>query len=323
MEAGKKLNSNEKINKLKILDYIGNFKRNNFSKNRLKNYFWAYLLIFPTVAGLGVFYIGAFFQNLYYSFTNLGAFGRYNFIGLDNYSRLISDPEVYQTLINTFKYTMLVVPLTVGISILVATLLNSKIKGIGIYRTLYFLPAVTMPAAVAMVWRWLFNGRIGLINYLLSLIGITGPAWIADPRFAMFALVIVSVWMGIGFNMIILLAGLQGISKNYYEAASIDGAGPVKQFFSITLPVLSPTIFFVVVMSLINAFQTFELIFLMIGKESMAIDKTKTIVYLFYRHAFEWHDKGYAAAIAVLIFAIILIFTVVQMALQKKWVHYE
>ena len=210
-----------------------------------------------------------------------------------------------------------------GISIVTATLLNSKIKGIGIYRMLFFLPAITMPAAVAMVWRWLFNGRVGLINQLLSTIGIQGPAWIADPKFAMFALVIVSVWTSIGFNMVIFLAGLQGIPKTYYEAASIEGAGPFTKFFKITLPILSPTIFFIVMMSLINAFQVFELIFLMIGKESMAIEKTKTIVYVFYRYAFEWHDKGYAAAIAVLIFLIILVVTGLQMLLQKKWVHYD
>ncbi|WP_432663272.1 sugar ABC transporter permease [Wukongibacter baidiensis] len=292
-------------------------------RNKWKNdYLWAYILILPTVLGIGIFYVGAFFQNLFYSFTDLGTFGKWSWIGFENYQRMLTDPQIPQTLANTFKYTILAVPLTISVSIVVAVLLNSKIKGIGIYRTLYFLPAVTMPAAVAMVWKWLFNGNYGLINVLLAKIGIDGPAWIANPKFAMFALVTVAVWMGVGFNMVILLAGLQSIPRSYYEAASIDGAGPIAQFFKITLPLLSPTIFFILIMALIRAFQVFDLIFLMIGKTSLAIEETRSIVYLFYKHAFEWHDKGYAAAIAVIIFIIIMIITIIQLRLQKKWVNY-
>jgi len=138
----------------------------------------------------------------------------------------------------------------------------------------------------------------------------------------MIALVIVAVWMGVGFNMIILVAGLQGIPRSYYEAASIDGASPIHQFFKITLPLLSPSIFFVMIMSLIKAFQIFDIIFLMIGKTSLAIEETKSIVYLFYKYAFEWHDKGYAAAISIVIFFIIMLVTIVQLKLQKKWVNY-
>jgi len=292
-------------------------------KKRIKSeHLWAYLLILPTVLGLAIFYVGAFIQNLFYSFTDLGSFGSWSFIGLDNYKRIFSDPEVGKTLSNTFEYVLLSVPLTIFVSIVLAVLLNSKIKGIGFYRTLYFLPAVTMPAAVAMVWKWLFNGNFGLINVMLGKIGIDGPAWIADPNFAMIALVIVAVWMGVGFNMIILLAGLQGIPRSYYEAASIDGASPIHQFFKITLPLLSPSIFFVMIMSLIKAFQIFDIIFLMIGKTSLAIEETKSIVYLFYKYAFEWHDKGYAAAISIVIFFIIMLITIVQLKLQKKWVNY-
>lgn len=297
--------------------------KKKMSDRRKNDIFWAYVLILPTMLGIGIFYVGAFFQNLVYSFTDMGAFGKWSWVGLENYKRLISDPEVAQTLMNTFKYTIFSVPCTIVVSIVVAVLLNSKIKGIGIYRTLFFLPAVTMPAAVAMVWKWLYNGQFGLINSILAKIGIDGPAWIADPKFALPAIIIVSVWMSIGFNMVILLAGLQGIPESYYEAASIDGANPIQQFFMITLPLLSPTIFFVSIMALIKAFQTFDLIYLMIGKSSVAMDKTRTIVYLFYKYAFEWYEKGYAASIAVLIFIIIMIVTVIQLRLQKKWVHYE
>ncbi|SHK07934.1 carbohydrate ABC transporter permease [Paramaledivibacter caminithermalis] len=303
---------------------IKNSKSKKKISNRRKNDIkWAYILILPTVLGITIFYVGAFFQNLFYSFTDMGAFGKWSWIGIDNYKRLIFDPEVRQTLINTLKYTIFSVPCTIIVAIVVAALLNSKIKGIGIYRTLFFLPAVTMPAAIAMVWKWLYNGQFGLVNSLLAKIGINGPAWIADPRFALPAIVVVSVWMSIGFNMVILLAGLQGIPQSYYEAASIDGATPIQQFFKITIPLLSPTIFFISIMALIKAFQTFDLIYLMIGKSSVAMDKTRTIVYLFYKYAFEWYEKGYAAAIAVLIFIIIMIVTIIQLRLQKKWVHYE
>ena len=251
-------------------------------KRKLNDLFWGYLLILPTVLGLAVFYIAAFFQNLYYSFTNLGAFGKYRWIGMENYINVFSDPKVPQALINTVKFTVISVPISIIISLFIATLLNSKIKGLSVYRTLYFLPAVTMPAAIAMMWKWLYNGQYGLLNQLLAKVGIEGQAWIADPKFAMGALIVVGIWSSLGMKIIYFLAGLQGIPKAYYEAATIDGAGPIRQFFSITLPSLTPTIFFVMITSLIGALQMFDLIFLMISKTSLAVDSTMSIVYLFY-----------------------------------------
>ncbi|MDR7079483.1 ABC-type sugar transport system permease subunit [Neobacillus niacini] len=202
-------------------------------------------------------------------------------------------------------------------------MLNQKIKGKSIYRTIYFLPVITMPAAIAMVWKWLYNGDYGLINFLLSKIGIQGPNWVSDPKFALYAVIVVAIWGGIGYNMIIFLSGLQGISKTYYEAALIDGAGPYRTFFSITLPLLSPIIFFVSIISFIHAFQVFDLIFMIVSDKSIAIDKTQSIVYLFYQHAFVLGDKGYASAITTLLLVIILLITAIQMKLQKKWVHYD
>lgn len=297
-------------------------KDKGISKRQKSDWFWAYLMILPTVGGLAIFYIGAFFKNLYFSFTDLGSFGNYKWIGLDNYVKLFSDPNIPKALGNTFKYTLISVPISICLAIFIAVLLNSKIKGITIYRTLYFLPAVTMPAAIAMMWKWLYNGQYGLINQLLAKIGIQGHAWIANPKYAMGALIIVGIWSSLGMNIIYFLAGLQGIPRMYYEAADIDGAGPIRQFFTITLPLLSPTIFFVMIMSLIGALQMFDLIFLMISKTSMAIDSTMSIVYLFYKNAFEFLDKGYAAAISILLFFIILIITIIQLKLQKKWVNY-
>lgn len=296
--------------------------KNKISKKQRSDWFWAYLMILPTVGGLAIFYIAAFFQNLYYSFTDLGSFGRYKWIGLANYKRLLADPEIPKALANTFKFTLVSVPVGIALAIFVAVLLNSKIKGLTIYRTLYFLPAVTMPAAIAMMWKWLYNGQYGLINQVLAKFGIEGQAWIADPKFAMGALIIVGIWSSLGMNIIYFLAGLQGIPRMFYEAAEIDGAGPIRQFFTITLPLLSPTIFFVTIMSLIGAFQMFDLIFLMISKTSMAVDSTMSIVYLFYKNAFDFLDKGYAAAISILLFLIILAVTAIQLRLQKKWVNY-
>jgi multiple sugar transport system permease protein len=180
-----------------------------------------------------------------------------------------------------------------------------------------------MPAAVSIVWKWLYNSDYGLINYLLSKVGIHGPGWLTEPRIALYSLVCVAVWGAIGYNMVIILSGLQGIPKTFYEAAEIDGASPILQFFKITLPLLTPTLFFVTVMSLINTFQVFELVYMMVGPNSPVIAETQTLVYLFYKQAFISNDKGYAAAISLFIFVIILLFTILQFKLQKKWVHYE
>ena len=180
-----------------------------------------------------------------------------------------------------------------------------------------------MPAAIAMVWKWIYNSDYGLLNYMLSCFGIDGPNWLTNPNIALYSIIIVAIWGGIGYNMVIFLSGLQNIPKTYYEAAIMDGARPITIFFKITLPLLSPVIFFVTIMSLIGAFQVFDLIFMMIGRTSNVIENTQSIVYLFYQNAFILNEKGYSAAIAVILLIIILIITAIQMILQKKWVHYD
>lgn len=291
-------------------------KGNYFKRENIK---WGIIMISPVVIGLTIFYIIPFFQNIFYSFTNLNAFGSYQMVGLNNYKDILSDPKIYQALKNTFIYTICTVPLILIISMVIANLLNQKIKGIGVYRTLYFLPAVTMPAATAMIWRWIYNGQYGLLNQILAVFNISPKSWIADPKTAMFALVAVGVWMGIGMNVIYFLAGLQSIPKSYYEAATLDGAGPVKQFFTITIPCLAPTITFVLVTSFIGSLQMFDLVYLMIGKNNIAINNTMTIVYMFYQYAVDFGEKGYGAAIACILFIIILAITAIQLRLQKKW----
>ena len=216
----------------------------------------------------------------------------------------------------------MVVPATAIISLIVAVLLNKKMKGVSVYRTIYFLPMVAAPAAIAMVWRWLYNSEYGLINYTLSLIGIKGPNWIADPKVALISIAIIGIWSTIGYNMILLLAGLQEIPRDYYEAANIDGASPIRQFFKITIPLVSPTMFFVVVTSIMSAFQVFDVIFMIIEQGNPALEKTQSLVYLFYKHSFLLNDKGYGAAIIMLLLAIIMVITVIQVKLQKKWVNY-
>lgn len=290
---------------------------------RRSDYFWGYLLIAPTFLGLLGFYIWPGLQTIYFSFTTWGDFGTYEWSGLSNYIELFRNPGLSSALKNSFLFAALSVPLSISISIVLAVLLNQKIKGMSFYRTMYFIPVITIPAAVAMVWKWLYNADYGLINYILALFGINGPNWLTNPNFALLSIVLVSVWMQVGYYMIFFLSGLQGIPSSLYEAASIDGAGPLRKFFTITLPMLTPTTFFVTIISLIDALQVFDLIFMMMDQTNPAASDTRTLVILFFREAFELNNKGFASAIAVLVFLIIFTITLIQVKLQKKWVHYE
>ena len=296
--------------------------KKKISKSTLNEWKWGYIMVFPTFIGLMVLNIIPAIQTLVLSFQKAGAFGKSTWVGLNNYKKLFQDPAVTKAVFNTLGYTIITVPAIVILYLIVAVLLNKKIRGTSVYRTIYFLPMVAAPAAIAMVWRWLFNSDYGLINYLLSIIGINGPRWITDPNVALISIAIVGIWSAIGYNMVLLLAGLQEIPKDYYEAASIDGASPMRQFFTITVPLVSPTMFFVVVTSIISAFQVFDVIFMMIDKTSTAIESTQSLVYLFYKHSFVLNDRGYGSAIVMLLLAIIMLVTVIQVKIQKKWVNY-
>jgi multiple sugar transport system permease protein len=295
-------------------------------KDRVTEALWGYAFIAPIALGLAIFYLWPVLQTAYFSFTEWGAFGGHTWSGLEDYRRLVGDPEVGRALVNTIAYTVLGL-IAIPLAILFAALLNRKMRGVGAYRTFFFLPVVTMPVAVAMVWRWLYNGDYGLINYVLSLVGIDGPNWIADPKTALYALVVIGVWSSIGYNLIIFLAGMQAIPAEYYEAASIDGAGPVRQFFRITLPLLSPTAFFVSVVSVIGSLQLFDLVFVITGsgaaaRANPAYPRLQTVVQLFYDRAFVTNDRGYAAAVVMLLLLIIVVLTAIQFRLQRRWVHY-
>lgn len=283
-------------------------------------FIWGWIFIIPTMLGLIILNIIPIFQTIYKSFFKTGDFGRGNiFVGLENYQKLFGDTQVWQALLNTIKYALMEVPLSIIISLVLAVLLNRKMKGRSVYRTIMFLPMVAAPAAVAMVWRWLFNSDFGLLNHVLG----TKINWISSPSIAIYSIAVIGIWSIIGYNMVLFLSGLQEIPGDYYEAASIDGATGLKQFWHITCPLLSPTIFFVLITRIIGALQVFDLIFMVMDKSSPALTKTQSLVYLFYEYSFRQKDQGYGSAIVVLLLTVIMIVTVFQMVGQKKWVHYN
>ena len=297
-------------------------KKKKATARQKKDWVAGYVLIAPVTLGLLVFYIWPFIQNFWFSFNDVNKFNVTHFIGLDNYKQLIGDAEVWTTFGNTLKYVVFTVPIGLFLSICIAALLNAKIRGTSIYRTLYFLPSVTMAAAVAMVWKWVFNEKMGILNSVIAGLGGERVGWLTNPKTALFIVMLVGLWMSVGYNMIILLAGMQGIPKTYYEAASIDGAGGLAQFFKITIPLLTPSIFFVMITSIISGFQVFDVVYMMVLKSNPAYESTQTVVMLFYRQAFDYGYKGYAAAISILIFIAIMIVTIFQLIGQKKWVNY-
>ena len=300
-----------------------NKKKRKIPKRVLNEWCWGYAMAAPTIIGLIVLNIIPIFQTFYLSFFKSGAFGKGNiFVGLDNYTKLFSDPQVWCAIRNTLVYTCIVVPITIVIALLLAVALNGKLKGKGVYRTIYFIPMVAAPAAVTMVWKWLYNYQYGLINHFLNKFGISSVNWIDNPKVAMISISLIGIWSTIGYCMVLLLAGLQEIPRDYYEASNIDGASPVRQFFSITLPLVSPTLFFVMGTSIITSMQVFDVIYMMIDVTSPSYDSVVSLVYLFYNNSFKYSNKGYGSAIVMVLLFIIMIITVIQNKLQKKWVNY-
>jgi multiple sugar transport system permease protein len=288
-----------------------------------KEAIYALLFIAPTFLGLLVFYMLPAIASFGLSFSSWDGITAPAFVGLENIRTLFVDPTFQRSIINTIVFTVVSVPLSVVIATIVSLMLNQKIKGMVVYRTLYFLPVVTMPVAVGMVWKWLYNTDYGLINYLLGLFHLPQPSWLFDPNIALFSVILVYVWMTIGNNVILLLAGLQGVSNSYYEAAQIDGASKFRQFLNITLPLITPTLFFVFITSMISSLQMFDLIFVMIGDNNALLDPLRTIVFGVYESGFKYSQMGIASAQAFLLFLAILAITIIQFIYQKKWVHYD
>jgi len=283
---------------------------------------WPVLFVGPFILGIAIFYLYPIVQTAYSSFTTSGPFGGATFSGLDNWVTLFTDPQILPALGNTLIYVGIIL-LAVPVAIWLSTLLNRPgLRFAKLYRTLYFLPYVAMPVAVALVWKLLFNGEFGVINFFLSLVGISGPHWLATPGLAIVCVSIVGAWMTIGFDIIILSAGLRGIPPELYEAASLDGASRSRQFWSVTLPLLTPSIFFVVVINVIAGFQLFDLLFALIGPSNPVISSSSSLVYLFYDVSFVQHNPGYGAAIALVVLVLVAVATFIQFRLQRRWVNY-
>ena len=275
----------------------------------------------PNITGFLAFVLIPVFASLFLVFTEWDILTPPKWVGFTNFIRLFSDPTFWQVLKNTLFYTVISIPLSMLLSFLLALFMNQKIKGITIYRTIYFIPVVSSMVAVSLMWRWIYNADFGLLNYFLGLLRIEPVSWLTDTRWAMPAIIMMSVWKGLGSGMVIFLAGLQGIPKQLYEAADIDGASGFYKVMKITIPLLTPTFFFVLITNIISSFQVFDQTYVLTQGGPMG--STTTIVYYIYKNAFEWFKMGYASAIAWVLFVFIFALTMLQWHLQGRWVHYE
>ncbi len=290
------------------------------------DWYWGYLLIAPTIIGLMILNIWPIIKTLQISFMQDLGFNRFEWIGLENYIDMAHTSNTWKGLYNTLFFSLVSVPAGVFISLIFAALLFSDIRGKGIYRTIFFLPVIVIPAAMAIVWRLIFHSRYGILNIIMMKLGLPAFGWIIDPNIAMFTLISVAIWGNLGTRIIILLAGMTQIPKSLYEAARIDGAGPVNVFFHVTIPMVIPSIFFLTITGFINALREFDtvyLIFMGTNATNPAMDSVRTLMYEFFRYGFVGTNKGYASAIVILAFAVILVFTVLQNILQKKISHFE
>ena len=278
-----------------------------------------YLAIAPWLVGFILFTAGPMLISLWTSFTDWDLLTDPQWVGLENYRSLATDPTFIQSIKVTLAYTAAYVPLDLVGGLLLALLVRPRLRGIGIYRTIFYLPTVFSGVAFVVVWLWMLNPNGGLINLVLRWFGIEGPRWLLDPKYALWSLVMMSFW-GWGRSMALYLGGMQSIPGELYEAAAMDGAGSFRQFFKITLPLLSPIIFFNLVLSIITTFQSFTSAF--VATNGGPLDSTLFLVLYIYRQAFEYFHMGYAAALAWVLFAIILVLTLVLLRSQKFWVFY-
>jgi multiple sugar transport system permease protein len=291
------------------------------SRRKRSDTLWGLFFIAPQFLGLVAFSLYPVVYAFILSMMEWDGLGTREFVGLANFQDQFSDPKFQGALIHTLIYTAIAVPGSVIISLLLALAVN-RVRGKTIYRTIFFLPTITSSVAVSMVWLWLLNGDFGIINvYLRETFALDPPNWLVSSTWVIPAIAMVAVWAGLGFNMVIFLAGLQGIPQTYLEAAQIDGASKFRQFWNITLPLLSPTTFFVTIMSIIASFQVFDMVYVMTGGGPG--DASTTMVFHIYELAFVKFTFGLSSAAAVVLFVIILGVTLIQFWGQKRWVHYD
>lgn len=282
---------------------------------------WVAFFIGPSLLGMLVFLVGPIIYSLGLTLYDWNLLSKPEFIGLDNFNNLYHDAAFRAAFQHTLTFIVLYIPAVLGMALGVAILLNQKLRGLAFFRMSFFVPVVSSWVVVSLMWKWIFNPRFGLLNYVLAQIGIDGPAWLFDPDVALYAIVITSVWKDTGFIAVMLLAGLQNIPESFYEAARIDGANQFRIWRHITLPLLTPSLFFALIISIINSFQIFDQVWLM--PERFARSGTTVIVEQIVNHAFRYNRMGYAASMSWVLFGVIFVITLVQFRLQKQWVHYE
>jgi multiple sugar transport system permease protein len=280
----------------------------------------AYLFLSPWLFGFVVFLAGPMIASLYFSFTEYTVIAPPRWIGLANYTRMFTDDLFFKSLDVSARYTLLSVPLGIGAALAIAFLLHQPIVGRDLFRLIFYLPSIISGVAVAIVFSWIFNYRFGILNYLLSFVGIAGPNWLGHPRWALWAFVLMSLW-GIGGNVVIFLAALQGVPQPLYEAAKLDGATEAQQFWRITLPLISPAVLFVAITGIIYTFQTFTQAFILTG--GGPANATLFYLYYLYKNAFTWFEMGYASALAWVLFLIIISCTLLLLRTSTRWVYYE
>lgn len=296
-------------------------KRRKFTPMEMRKMKTAYLFLLPNIIGFFIFMFLPIIMSLVISFTDWDGFGKLNFIGFKNYIKLFTNEGFIISFKNTMYFTLVFVPATLGLALLVAVALNTKVKGMKFYRTAYFLPYITSTIAVAVVWQLIYHPSLGPINSFLKSIGMENPPqWLSSSKWAMTSVIISSVWKSVGYYTVIFLAGIQGISKELYEAADVDGANFWHKFRSITIPMLSPIIFFSLIIAIINSFKVFDMVFTLTGGGPGR--STNVLVYSIYTEAFEKYHFGYSSAMAYILLFIILIVTWIQFRGQKKWVNY-
>lgn len=294
-----------------------------------RTFFSASPFLSASLIGFAIFYFAPMVISVVISLTDWNGLDRLlapgfmaeHFIGLDNYKAILTGTEFWKVLKNTLVYIVLYIPLMLMVSTAIAALLSRQRRGVGVFRVLYYIPVLTSWVAASLIWKSLLSPQYGAMNGILAIFGIEGPGWLTDEKWAMPAIVLVSVWKDMGFFGLILLSGMVGIDRTYYEAAEIDGAGPWTRFLKITLPLLTPSLFYVLIVSLINSFQLFPQI--MIMTDGGPNGATQVMVERIYKYGFRYFRMGYASAFSWILFIIIMICTAVQMRGQKRWVNYD
>jgi multiple sugar transport system permease protein len=283
---------------------------------------WAWLFLAPTLVGLAILSAGPILATLGISLTKWDLLTPPNWAGLDNFAALVHDRRFLLALRNTTFYTGTSVPIGMVLALGLALALNQALRGIAWIRTAYFLPLVTSATAVGLVWAWIYAPSGGILNQALELVGLPPQKWTSDPTLAMPSIVAMSIWQGLGTSVIIFLAGLQGIPQEYYDAASVDGAGRWARFRSVTLPLLTPSLFFTGILALIGAFQVFDQVYVL-ARPGKPTEATVTLVYFIYENGFKNFKMGYAAAASWILFLIVAVLTFLYFRSQRRWVHYQ